>query len=297
MRGSVCPHCGGLAVLDKEINERAEAGIACKKYPNLFGRVCLDCCKFSPPERKPYFVRKNEEKLKLCQQQVRDHLRAQAQRRRQMAIDQAHVNLDFKYVSDEITDLEFFVRYHQVAGHPTISLSEDGETWSDLPASLFSEVMDFIRQNSHPAQHVTPSKPSFQVPQWHQHTTPNSVNHRVAHPPPQNDLPTQRNHSLPKPSTRLPLPQIDGESLTPNSFREPADMEPLQSLAGISSLVSHGPVNHLGDEAVANVATDRPVIRSNREPQTDEEAIEQAKAAESQRSAMGGGPTVKRKND
>lgn len=63
-----------------------------------------------------------------------------------MPIQNETVNMtfNFKYVSED-QGTAYFVRFHHIEGQPVVSLSEDEETWHILPASLFTDVTDFLR--------------------------------------------------------------------------------------------------------------------------------------------------------
>lgn len=64
-----------------------------------------------------------------------------------MAISQnTNVIVEFTWVCDENPELSYKVKTHIVDGLQTISLSEDGQNWYNLPASLFVEVVNALGQ-------------------------------------------------------------------------------------------------------------------------------------------------------
>ena len=231
--GSDCPKCHSF--VKDHSNRPGSYKIATQElYPNLYGRICPRCKSYVPSRYKPRFVIENEEKLKLLQEEVREHIRAQAARRKQMAIDQAHVNMEFKYVADNIEGVEFFVRYHHIGEHPTISLSEDGNEWSPLPASLFYEVIDFIQQNSFgpsAAQQQPPAPPPQQPPPFNVRPMSQApAMARYATAPQQPQQPQYQQPAPPPRQSGLPMPQINGQHPTVAAGMMPAaNMEPLQS--------------------------------------------------------------------
>lgn len=301
---SQCPHCFRF-VDNHQTNNRGVSNLLhSEEYFNFYGRICNNCKKYIKPTLKPKIVIENEKKLKQLQEQVRNQLREQYKRRCLMAIDQAHVNLQFKYVSDEIQGVEFLIKYYQSNGVDMVSLSEDGENWSDLPASLFMETTDFIKRNSqlpsgvansHPYPHSLQSPPGVRNSPVQNFSQPPSPQQQV-NLPEKRRLPIPNvNASTASSGTNQPSDTNQAEDLYVHGQKEPANMEPLQSLGGLSSYVSHGPEvdSEVGEEPII----DRPTFRSEREPATDQEAIAMAKAVEQQRASMGGKAGIKRKED
>lgn len=166
----------------------------------------------------------------------------------------AQVTVEFPYDSPD-TNTRLWVKYHILDGNPTISISENKSEWFNFPASLFSDVTDYLRQKS-----LISSSPST------------SVVTKVAPQSKQNYFP---NHG---PSS-LPSPQILRSNIIPKVSQvseEQGGIAPIETFSNIAALAAKTSQT-LGDIEKIN----RPVFRGD--------------SAELQRKAMSsGGKEIKR---
>jgi hypothetical protein len=63
-----------------------------------------------------------------------------------ISTQQAQVTIEFKYESSDAQGVNLVVKYHFLDNTPYVSISQDGNEFIDLPASFFSETVDFLRQ-------------------------------------------------------------------------------------------------------------------------------------------------------
>lgn len=156
------------------------------------------------------------------------------------------VTVEFPYDSSE-TGTRLWVKYHILDGFPTISVSENKSEWFNFPASLFSDVTDYLRQKSL----ISASSVSV-VTKISQQKTDSFQNPSFG-------------RSAPPRTCTLPAPQIL-RSNAPNAPRvseytedQMADISPIENFSNISALVdkTSQTLKSIGESEKIN----RPVFR------------------------------------
>jgi len=159
------------------------------------------------------------------------------------------VTVEFPYDSSE-TGTRLWVKYHILDGFPTISVSENKSEWFNFPASLFSDVTDYLRQKSL----ISASSVSV-VTKISQQKTDSFQNPSFG-------------RSAPPRTCTLPAPQIL-RSNVPNAPNAPrvsgytedqmADISPIENFSNISALVdkTSQTLKSIGESEKIN----RPVFR------------------------------------
>lgn len=165
--------------------------------------------------------------------------------------NEAHVSIDFKYTSEN--DDVFYVKYHYQNDNKYISLSQDEERWQTFPASLFSEVTDFLRQKN--VLGNTPVAP------------PNPVIRKASPNAPPSAFP---GHAVPQtPSSfpgGLPIPSISNapsasQPTTTQAEAAHVDVAPIQSFNATSEKM----------QQISAIANQEAPIQPNLTPQEEEE--------------------------
>lgn len=123
-----------------------------------------------------------------------------------ISTDKSNLSVEFIYEVEEGSDAQIWVKYHKTDMGPTISLSIDGVEWFAFPATLFSEVTDFLRKE------YGVFKPK----------------HRVASTPHGDTTP----FVSPTPGLNLPESVDNEEEVEPVVF---ADVNPVQSLQALAA--------------------------------------------------------------
>jgi hypothetical protein len=175
--------------------------------------------------------------------------------------DKANVTIEFQWESDT-DDTNLNVKYHVLNGIPTVSVeSEDETAWFNFPALFFTEVTQFIV-----SQKIISNTSSKQSKSIRTTVLPQSDGSAaVLLDDPPVDLEPD-----PSPAANvLPVPNIQRKS-DENGNLEPildiADMNPLESLGGIESIVTKPKTKSKSTRKKPPVEKyDRPVIRGANE--------------------------------
>jgi hypothetical protein len=184
-----------------------------------------------------------------------------------MSIEQdTNVIVEFSWVCDENPDVRYKVKTHIVNGIQTVSLSEDGESWFNLPASFFFELVQTLTQYR---QYHQSRVPATRAPQFRSGSMPTgnvmpaNGGFVMQDPLPQAAQVSQFGLPLPTPTRKM-----DSQgTLEPMAV---VDMNPLQNFSNIEMLVSRNPhsqqpvgggVRRQRQSAASEEIVNRPVIR------------------------------------
>jgi len=155
-----------------------------------------------------------------------------------IASDNNYVTIEFQYTAAEDSQIQMRVKFHYVDGSPTISLSQNDQNWLDLPASLFPDVTDHLRQQGLLPQ---PQNPAYTA------RTVATGPFRVVQPP--------------KEPSPLPMPQIIGSSQPSFATNQPLEsFEHLSALAAKTTVVTGGSSAKMSPEEL-DAMNARPLLK------------------------------------
>lgn len=187
-----------------------------------------------------------------------------------ISTDNTNVTIEFKWVSEYDPNFVLHVKHHHVNGLPVVSLSEDGQEWSDLPASLFTEVTQFLHAQKLSQPAPSSPRPPANIPSHPQPSvmptgTPGQVAVALQDP-------GASQHSL---GSKLPKPMIQ-RKVDEHGTVEPmpvSDVQPLQTFSGngmdglsvVRPPVRSVPVEETMSQEDLDAMRSRPVVRSTKE--------------------------------
>ena len=132
------------------------------------------------------------------------------------------VTVEFPYDSHE-NGTRLWIKYHVIDDIPTVSVSENKSEWFNFPASLFSDVTDYLRQKSL----ISPSSTSV--------TTKISPQSKQIH------FRNQPQTSSPN-TNSLPAPQITRSNMIPKASQfdeeQGSSISPIESFSNIAALAA-----------------------------------------------------------
>jgi len=171
--------------------------------------------------------------------------------------DNADVIIPFEY-EDNKSGQKYYLRYHYHNNIPSVSVSDDQKEWVPLPAAMFVEIADFLKDKG-----VIEGAKKTPEPKKVQENRP-------VQPPVNTTVVVNRDVE----EDDLVLPEIDGEvegDVEDGGVEQPepmevAEVEPLTTFAGMEELadkVSTAKPKVAAEEEEEIIS--RPVIRTNNE--------------------------------
>jgi len=202
-----------------------------------------------------------------------------------ISTDNRHVNIEFVYEKDGES---IWVKYHNTDMGPTISISDDGKEWFNLPASLFSETTDFLR-NEHGVLGGTPKPSTKQPNKPFSGRKPQLARAPSLQPPVIVSPEGEEEEDIPQPIEVANIRPVQSlTALANDGSSQLIDIPASQPKAGIviHTDQQNESVSDQQDESVSNDTSGRPVIRHNREADnkmSEEAFIQRNRQNEAQR--------------